>query len=197
MVAAGRARGGSASRCGRSRIRCAPTCRSCSARRVRRTSQLAAEIADGWMPLYYSPFRRRCTPSRCGRGGQARLRDVRERDGLRASPTTSKRRSCRRRPRSRSTSAAWARSDRNFHMELMSRMGFEAEAHKIQELFFEGRRDEAIPLVPTAVRRRDLARRFEGTHPRPARGVEGRARSRRSSSTATSTRCARWRSWSA
>ena len=32
---------------------------------------------------------------------------------------------------------------RNFHMELMSRMGFEAEAHKIQELFFEGRRDEA------------------------------------------------------
>ena len=39
--------------------------------------------------------------------------------------------------------------DRNFHMELMSRMGFEAEAHKIQDLFFEGRRDEAIPLVPT------------------------------------------------
>ena len=38
---------------------------------------------------------------------------------------------------------------RNFHMELMSRMGFEAEAHKIQELFFECRRDEAIPLVPT------------------------------------------------
>ena len=31
----------------------------------------------------------------------------------------------------------------------MSRMGFEAEAHKIQDLFFEGRRDEAIPLVPT------------------------------------------------
>ena len=52
-----RARGASASRCGRSRTRCAPTCRSCSARRARRTSQLAAEIADGWMPLYYSPFR--------------------------------------------------------------------------------------------------------------------------------------------
>ena len=38
---------------------------------------------------------------------------------------------------------------RNFHMELMSRMGFEAEAKMIQDLFFEGRRDEAIPLVPT------------------------------------------------
>jgi len=31
----------------------------------------------------------------------------------------------------------------------MSRMGFEAEAHKIQELFFEGKREEAIALVPT------------------------------------------------
>src|SRR5438105_11765610 len=39
--------------------------------------------------------------------------------------------------------------DGNFHLELMSRMGFEAEAHRIQELFFEGRRDEAIRLVPT------------------------------------------------
>jgi hypothetical protein len=40
--------------------------------------------------------------------------------------------------------------DRNFHMELMSRMGYEAEARKIQDLFFEGKREEAIPLVPTA-----------------------------------------------
>ena len=38
---------------------------------------------------------------------------------------------------------------RNFHMELMSRMGFEAEAKKIQELFFECKRDEAVAAVPT------------------------------------------------
>jgi alkanesulfonate monooxygenase SsuD/methylene tetrahydromethanopterin reductase-like flavin-dependent oxidoreductase (luciferase family) len=37
---------------------------------------------------------------------------------------------------------------RNFHMELMSRMGFEAEAHKIQDLFFQGKRAEAIAAVP-------------------------------------------------
>ena len=37
---------------------------------------------------------------------------------------------------------------RNFHMELMSRMGYEAEAQKIQELFFEGKRAEAIASVP-------------------------------------------------
>ena len=37
---------------------------------------------------------------------------------------------------------------KNFHMELMSRMGYEAEAHKIQELFFEGKRAEAVAAVP-------------------------------------------------
>ena len=33
---------------------------------------------------------------------------------------------------------------KNFHTELMARMGYDAEARKIQELFFDGRRDEAI-----------------------------------------------------
>ncbi len=37
---------------------------------------------------------------------------------------------------------------RNFHKELMARMGYEAEADKIQELFFEGKRGEAIQMVP-------------------------------------------------
>jgi alkanesulfonate monooxygenase SsuD/methylene tetrahydromethanopterin reductase-like flavin-dependent oxidoreductase (luciferase family) len=37
---------------------------------------------------------------------------------------------------------------RNFHKELMARMGFEAEAEKIQDLFFEGKRAEAIAAVP-------------------------------------------------
>jgi hypothetical protein len=32
----------------------------------------------------------------------------------------------------------------------MARMGYEAEADKIQELFFEGKRDEAIRTVPDA-----------------------------------------------
>jgi alkanesulfonate monooxygenase SsuD/methylene tetrahydromethanopterin reductase-like flavin-dependent oxidoreductase (luciferase family) len=31
----------------------------------------------------------------------------------------------------------------------MARMGFEEEAFKIQDLFFEGKRDEAIAMVPT------------------------------------------------
>jgi len=39
---------------------------------------------------------------------------------------------------------------RNFHMELMCRMGYEQEAHKIQELFLDGKRAEAIAAVPDA-----------------------------------------------
>ena len=37
---------------------------------------------------------------------------------------------------------------KNFHTELMARMGFEEEAHRIQDLFFEGKREEAIMTVP-------------------------------------------------
>jgi F420-dependent oxidoreductase-like protein len=109
---------------------------------------LAAEIGDGWIPLYYSPFRPEVygaslgTPKPdfevCVTVMGCRVTDDIE-EGL--LPT-------------KATLAFYiggmGAKDRNFHMELMSRMGFEAEAHTIQELFFEGKRDEAIPLVPTA-----------------------------------------------
>ena len=39
---------------------------------------------------------------------------------------------------------------KNFHTELMARMGYEDDAHRIQDLFFEGKRDEAIMAVPEA-----------------------------------------------
>jgi hypothetical protein len=38
----------------------------------------------------------------------------------------------------------------NYHTKLMQRMGYEAEALEVQELFFEGKRDEAIAAVPSA-----------------------------------------------
>ncbi|MEV0242791.1 LLM class F420-dependent oxidoreductase [Streptomyces sp. NPDC050674] len=39
---------------------------------------------------------------------------------------------------------------RNFHADLMARMGYEAEARRIQELFLSGRRQEAVLAVPDA-----------------------------------------------
>lgn len=39
---------------------------------------------------------------------------------------------------------------RNFHADLMGRMGFEEEARRIQHLFLQGRKEEAIQAVPDA-----------------------------------------------
>ncbi|MFF7751113.1 LLM class F420-dependent oxidoreductase [Streptomyces sp. NPDC007971] len=39
---------------------------------------------------------------------------------------------------------------RNFHAELMARMGYEEEARRIQKLFLAGRREEAVLAVPDA-----------------------------------------------
>jgi alkanesulfonate monooxygenase SsuD/methylene tetrahydromethanopterin reductase-like flavin-dependent oxidoreductase (luciferase family) len=38
--------------------------------------------------------------------------------------------------------------DMNFHKNVFARMGYESEADQIQDLFFEGKRDEAIAAVP-------------------------------------------------
>jgi hypothetical protein len=37
----------------------------------------------------------------------------------------------------------------NFHFDVFCRLGYEAEAHKIQDLYLEGRKDEAAAAVPT------------------------------------------------
>ncbi|MEU6536777.1 LLM class F420-dependent oxidoreductase [Streptomyces sp. NPDC047000] len=39
---------------------------------------------------------------------------------------------------------------RNFHADLMGRMGYEEEARRIQRLFLQGRREEAVLAVPDA-----------------------------------------------
>jgi alkanesulfonate monooxygenase SsuD/methylene tetrahydromethanopterin reductase-like flavin-dependent oxidoreductase (luciferase family) len=36
----------------------------------------------------------------------------------------------------------------NFHKNLFARMGYAAEADKIQQLFIEGKRDEAAQVIP-------------------------------------------------
>jgi F420-dependent oxidoreductase-like protein len=108
---------------------------------------LATEIADGWLPLYYSPFRPEVYADAL-KGAPPNFEIAVNAMGCQITDDIE--------AGLMSTKAGLAfyiggmgAKSRNFHMELMSRMGFEAEAHKIQELFFEGKRDEAIPLVPT------------------------------------------------
>jgi F420-dependent oxidoreductase-like protein len=108
---------------------------------------LAAEMCDGWLPLYYSPYRQDVYADS--------LANAKPGFEICAGVQVSV---------SDDVSAALApmkatlgfyiggmgAKKRNFHKELMARMGFEAEAEKIQQLFFEGKRAEAIQTVPDA-----------------------------------------------
>ena len=39
----------------------------------------------------------------------------------------------------------------NFHFDVFVRLGYEAECHKIQELYLDGKKAEAVAAVPTAM----------------------------------------------
>ncbi len=106
---------------------------------------LAAEIADGWLPLYYSPYRQDVYADslrNAKRGFQiAQFVMVNISDDLDTALLPVK------------TMLGFyiggmGSRKRNFHMELMSRMGFEAEAQAVQDLFFQGKRAEAAAVVP-------------------------------------------------
>jgi F420-dependent oxidoreductase-like protein len=106
---------------------------------------LAAEIADGWIPLYYSPFRQEVYADSLGTLRPdfeiAQMVVVNVTDDLAAGLMPVK------------TMLGFyiggmGAKKRNFHKELMGRLGFATEAEKIQDLFLEGKRDEAIRAVP-------------------------------------------------
>ena len=82
-----------ASRSRSSPTRCAPTSRSSSAPRARRTSRQTAEIADGWLPLYYSPFRPEVYADQLT--GAKPGFEISADGAASTSPTTSSRRCCR------------------------------------------------------------------------------------------------------
>lgn len=106
---------------------------------------LAAEIADGWLPLYYSPFRQEVYAESLGelKPGfeiaqfvMCNIDDDLERALMPVKTMLS------------FYIGGMGAKKHNFHTELMGRMGFEAEANKIQDLFMEGKRAEAIAAVP-------------------------------------------------
>jgi F420-dependent oxidoreductase-like protein len=103
------------------------------------------EIADGWLPLYYSPYRQEIYEPQLKKAKEGfeiiamtmvhisdnvdeGLYMVKSMLGFYIGGMGSKK--------------------KNFHKDLMARMGFEEEANRIQDLFFEGKREEAIDAVP-------------------------------------------------
>ncbi|HVN84460.1 MAG TPA: LLM class F420-dependent oxidoreductase [Candidatus Binatia bacterium] len=107
---------------------------------------LAAEICDGWLPLFVSPFRMtifdESLKHRKPGFELAATVTVSINDDLEQAllPT--------RMMLGFYLGGMGARSQ-NFHLNLMDRMGFGDAARKVQDLFFAGRRDEAFAAVPT------------------------------------------------
>ncbi|MGZ4760563.1 MAG: LLM class flavin-dependent oxidoreductase, partial [Acidimicrobiales bacterium] len=106
---------------------------------------MAAEIADGWLPLYYSPFHPEVyADSLAGAGpdfeiiagAQVNIDDDLEQALMPVKMMIG------------FYIGGMGAKGQNYHTKLMERFGFEAEAQKIQELFFDGKRDEAIAAVP-------------------------------------------------
>jgi F420-dependent oxidoreductase-like protein len=104
-----------------------------------------AQIADGWLPLYYSPYRQEVYADQ--------LVDAKE--GFEIAPTVLVNINDKLEDALYPVKAmlgfyigGMGAAKRNFHKELMARMGFPEEAERIQQLFLEGKRDEAIAAVP-------------------------------------------------
>ena len=103
------------------------------------------EIADGWLPLYYSPFRPEVYAEQ--------IKDAKPGFEI---PVTTTIKVCDDISEGLMGTRAslgfyiggMGAKGQNYHTKLMCRMGYEAEALKVQELFFEGKRDEAIMAVP-------------------------------------------------
>ncbi|MGY1726359.1 LLM class F420-dependent oxidoreductase [Geodermatophilus sp. SYSU D01062] len=118
---------------------------------------LAAEVADGWIPLFYSPHDdahyRAALAEGFARPGARRTADdfevactvpVEVDDDVDAAAD-------RVRPMLALYVGGMGARGVNFHYEVFARMGFEAECARIQELYLSGAKAEAVAAVPLAM----------------------------------------------
>jgi F420-dependent oxidoreductase-like protein len=111
-----------------------------------RNVALAAEVADGWLPLFFSPehvdaFALPALPEAFDVAPMVQTAigdDVAAmRDAVR--------------PQIALYVGAFGSRDRNFYKDLVSRFGFEAEAQAIQDAALDGRMTDAVGAVPDAL----------------------------------------------
>jgi F420-dependent oxidoreductase-like protein len=118
---------------------------------------LAAEIADGWVPIFFSPnhmgeFASSLEQGFARPGARRSAEDfevialcpiVVDDDVERAADAF--------RPMLALYIGGMGAKEMNFHFDVFVRMGFEADAHKIQDLYLDGHKDEAAAIVPTSM----------------------------------------------
>lgn len=116
---------------------------------------MTAEVADGWLPIFYHPtkasdvwgddlaagFAKRdpeLGPLQIVAGGAIGFGDE----------ETAKKVRDANRPMVALYVGGMGARDRNFYNDLFCRYGYEAEAKEIQDLYLEGKKDEAAALIP-------------------------------------------------
>jgi F420-dependent oxidoreductase-like protein len=117
---------------------------------------LTAEIADGWLPLWFSPksdafYRERLAEGFARPGARhtagtfevAALLPVLLGDTEGCADLL--------RPMLALYIGGMGAKGANFHFDVFARMGWEAECHRIQDLYLEGHKADAIAAVPTGL----------------------------------------------
>ncbi len=118
---------------------------------------MAAEIADGWLPLFFAPkdneFYRNALAEGFAREGARRsfedfdvaaVVSVVPNDDVEAAADVI-------RPTLALYAGGMGARDANFHLDVFARMGYEAECRKIQDLYLAGDKRAAIAAVPTSM----------------------------------------------
>ncbi len=110
---------------------------------------LAAEIADGWLPIFYAP-RHRDVFREALSGAANKEFDVAASVQIAVGDDLDR---CRNavKPMLALYIGGMGAKGKNFYNNLACRYGYEAEAATIQELYLEGRKKEAIASVPDAL----------------------------------------------
>ena len=118
---------------------------------------LAAEICDGWLPLFFSPkedaFYRQCLAegfAASGDAGKADRFDVAS--GVMIIPGDDAERCADMvRPFLALYAGGMGARGANFHFEVFARMGYEDVALRVQELYLQGKKEEAAASIPLAM----------------------------------------------
>ena len=118
---------------------------------------LAAEVADGWLPLFFSPksdgfyrkalaegFAKSGTPEKADTFEVASMVTIMVHDDVEKAADLL-------RPNLALYVGGMGAKGANFHYDVLARLGYEDDCARIQKLYLEGNKKDAIAAVPTSM----------------------------------------------